>query len=230
MKSQPMAASVEGGRLYVFAYARNHTIRYKMYEDGKWEDGWLEVGKSATSAPYVRTCGSAELHVTVKGVGRECQKVWKSSPQSAWSGWDNHGGGLSSSPVLWCSPDLSLYRPSVLGFNGLGHHYTIERGWVGGLTGPRFSLYSSCALLDDYRRQLLPISRFGKADEGAERAHVTQIPSPCTSTSRSLSGASSIMYRRQIVSLCFIHSASECCEPVFLVRELIIAATTMGLR
>ena len=39
-----------------------------------------------------------------------------------------------------------------------------------------------------------------------------------------------MMYRRQIVSLCFVHSASECCAPVFLVRELMIAVTTMGLR
>ena len=118
MKSQPMAASLENGQMLVVAYASNHTIQYRHYTAGKWnEDGWLEVGKAASSAPYVKACGPEEINVIITGTSDELVRNYYHTYSGGWAAnWEIHGVGWTSDAVLGCSP--GPYRLAGLGYEG----------------------------------------------------------------------------------------------------------------
>ncbi|KAK0739513.1 hypothetical protein B0T21DRAFT_285148 [Apiosordaria backusii] len=131
MISQPSAASLDNNMVDVFVYARNNTIQTKRYYNGKWNDTWSELGKAITSPPYAVACGDQQMDVVIRGTSGGLHRIYY-KPYAGWSGWENHGGGLSSYPVVGCGP--GPWRLAVLGYRGTAQPLFTST-WLGAWTG-----------------------------------------------------------------------------------------------
>ncbi|KAK4194535.1 hypothetical protein QBC40DRAFT_319322 [Triangularia verruculosa] len=131
MISQPSAASLDNNVVDVVVYARNNTIQTKRFYNGQWNDTWFELGKAITSPPYAIACGDQQLDVVIRGTSGGLYRIYY-KPYAGWSAWENHGGGLSSYPVIGCGP--GPWRLAVLGFKGT-EQPLFTSTWLGSWTG-----------------------------------------------------------------------------------------------
>ncbi|KAK4670036.1 uncharacterized protein QC763_208200 [Podospora pseudopauciseta] len=131
MISQPSAASLDNNLVDVFVYAKNNTIQTKRFYNGKWNDTWTELGKAITSPPYAVACGDSQMDVAIRGTDGGLYRIYY-KPYAGWSGWESHGGGLSSYPVIGCGP--GPWRMAVLGFRGTAQPL-FTTTWLGAWTG-----------------------------------------------------------------------------------------------
>ncbi|KAK4216434.1 hypothetical protein QBC37DRAFT_279424 [Rhypophila decipiens] len=120
MRNQPSAASTEDGQMQVFAYAKNFTIQYRNYTEGKWSDEWAVVGLSSGSPPYTTVCrfSGLELEVYIRGPDSTVYRNWFRAPQGTWNGWEQHdwGASFSSDSTVGCTG--AMFRLAVLGYDG----------------------------------------------------------------------------------------------------------------
>jgi len=85
----------------VFVRGTDGAVWYRGYVGGAWSK-WTSIGGqvAAGTGPAVCSWGAGRLDVFVEGTNGALYHKWSSNSGATWSGWQNLGGKLTSSPAV----------------------------------------------------------------------------------------------------------------------------------
>jgi hypothetical protein len=127
LTSSPAATSPGNGIIDVFVRGTNGALYEKTTTDGgnTWST-WTSLGGQipAGTAPAACSWGSGRFDIFVQGMNGA---LYHKSFARTWSGWENLGGILTSSPAASSAPGSSRIDVFVRGTNGALY----QRSWIG---------------------------------------------------------------------------------------------------
>jgi hypothetical protein len=118
LTSSPAATSPASGVIDVFVRGSNGALYEKTTTDGGATWAWISLGGQipAGSSPTACSWGAGRLDVFVQGTDGALYHKWYSG--TSWSGWENLGGGLTSSPAAAAASGSNRIDVFVRGTTG----------------------------------------------------------------------------------------------------------------
>ncbi len=138
---EPVACSMQNGRVDVFAVGTDGAAYHKYYGDGAWS-GYQNLGGNFTIAPGMNAAlplttvswGKNHLDVYGRGPDGAVYQKWWNEATGLWEGWYSLGGSIVGSPVAvsWSPGRVDLFGIGTDG--GVWHN-----AWDANLNGQKWS-------------------------------------------------------------------------------------------
>lgn len=130
---EPVACSMQSGRLDAFAVGADGAAYHQYYAGGNWSN-WMSLGGNFTlgTAPSLMTAafplstvswGKNHLDVYGRGQDGAIYQKWWNEAAGKWEGWHSLGGYIQGSPVAIC------WAPGRVDLFGIGGDGALWHNW-----------------------------------------------------------------------------------------------------